>query len=173
MAIAGVVCRTSSVLVWKPSAILRLLPACTVTVGYSNVKSRYVCTSAANLRLSGKYAKVSNDMGLVRKSFGHRFSIRAVNVSGPGSLDSPLMSSMQAKIKEQLDAEKVIVKDAYGDGRHVSIDVVAAVFEGKSAVNRQRLVYKAIWEELQETVHAVDQLRTFTPAEAANRPEDL
>jgi acid stress-induced BolA-like protein IbaG/YrbA len=30
-----------------------------------------------------------------------------------------------------------------------SIDVVAAAFEGKSAVDRQRMVYKAIWMELQ------------------------
>ncbi|KAL2628602.1 hypothetical protein R1flu_013288 [Riccia fluitans] len=172
MAMAGFLLRTPSLLLSKPSGMLRLLPACTVV--NSSVNCRHISSSAAaNARLSGRNAKVLGEEGSVRKSFGHRFSIRAVNVTGPGSVDSPLMSSMQAKIKEQLDAEKVTVKDAYGDGRHVSIDVVAAVFEGKSAVNRQRMVYKAIWEELQETVHAVDQLRTFTPAEAANRPEDL
>lgn len=49
----------------------------------------------------------------------------------------------------------------------LSIDVVSKAFEGKSAVNRQRMVYKAIWEELQSTVHAVDQMTTKTPAEAA------
>jgi stress-induced morphogen len=47
-----------------------------------------------------------------------------------------------------------------------SIDVVAAAFEGKSAVDRQRMVYKAIWMELQEAVHAVDAMTTKTPAEA-------
>jgi len=47
-----------------------------------------------------------------------------------------------------------------------SIDVVSKAFEGKSAVNRQRMVYKAIWEELQSTVHAVDQMTTKTPDEA-------
>lgn len=99
--------------------------------------------------------------------------------------------------------------DQGGDGRHVrrvaapraalrsrdaaeygrSIDVVAAAFEGKSAVDRQRMVYKgscdcllrsrllsprflsflsaAIWMELQETVHAVDSMTTKTPAEVA------
>ncbi|KAK3447492.1 hypothetical protein EUGRSUZ_A02995, partial [Eucalyptus grandis] len=49
-----------------------------------------------------------------------------------------------------------------------SIDVVASSFEGQSTVNRQRMVYKAIWEELQSTVHAVDQMTTRTPAEAAS-----
>lgn len=48
-----------------------------------------------------------------------------------------------------------------------SIDVIASAFEGQSAVNRQRMVHKTIWEELQSTVHAVDQMSTRTPAEAA------
>ncbi|MCD7461692.1 Protein bola4, chloroplastic/mitochondrial [Datura stramonium] len=100
---------------------------------------------------------------------GHRtFSIRATSDSGSyGSIDSPLMQSMEKKIKEQLNADTVVVKDAYGDGRHVSIDVISSAFEGQSAVNRQRMVYKAIWEELQNTVHAVDQMTTKTPTEAA------
>ncbi|CAL9125578.1 unnamed protein product [Musa textilis] len=92
--------------------------------------------------------------------------VRASEVSDPGSIDSPMMQSMEKKIKEQLDADLVIVKDAYGDGRHVSIDVVSKAFEGQSMVNRQRMVYKAIWEELQSTVHAVDQMTTKTPEEA-------
>ncbi|XAR52070.1 hypothetical protein NMG60_11019962 [Bertholletia excelsa] len=95
-------------------------------------------------------------------------SIRATTqVNDPGSIDSPLIQSMEKKIKEHLNAESVTVKDAYGDGRHVSIDVISSAFEGQSAVSRQRMVYRAIWEELQSTVHAVDQMTTRTPAEAA------
>eukprot|EP00261_Vitis_vinifera_P040445 XP_019081688.1 PREDICTED: uncharacterized protein LOC100251009 isoform X2 [Vitis vinifera] len=52
-----------------------------------------------------------------------RFTTRATHVNDPGSIDSPLMQSMENKIKEHLNAESVSVKDAYGDGRHVSIDV--------------------------------------------------
>lgn len=48
----------------------------------------------------------------------------------------------QAKIQEALEAERVLVADVYGDGRHVNIDVVSAAFEGKSSVARQRMVYK-------------------------------
>ena len=33
-------------------------------------------------------------------------------------------------------------------------------------MKRQRLVYKAIWLELQSTVHAVDAMTTKTPQEA-------
>ncbi|EER89755.1 hypothetical protein BDA96_10G183300 [Sorghum bicolor] len=83
-----------------------------------------------------------------------------------GSADSPATKALEAKIKEQLQADTVTVVDTSGDGRHVCIDVVSKVFEGKSAVNRQRMVYKAIWEELQSTVHAVDQMTTKTPDEA-------
>ncbi|CAK9165986.1 unnamed protein product [Ilex paraguariensis] len=49
-----------------------------------------------------------------------------------------------------------------------SIDVISSSFDGQSVVNRQRMVYKAIWEELQNTVHAVDQMTTRTPTEAAS-----
>lgn len=91
--------------------------------------------------------------------------LNAFEVSGPGSIDTPLMNSMRAKIQEQLEAEKVEVKDAYGDGQHVSIAVVSSLFEGKRSVERQRMVYKAIWEELQTVVHAVDSLTTKTPSE--------
>lgn len=91
--------------------------------------------------------------------------MRATEVSQSGSIDSPMMQAMEKKIKEQLDADFVIVKDAYGDGRHVSINVVSKAFEGQSSLNRQRMVYKAIWEELQSTVHAVDQMTTKTPTE--------
>lgn len=43
---------------------------------------------------------------------------------------------------------------------------MAEVFEGKRSVERQRMVYKAIWEELQGAVHAVDSLVTLAPNEA-------
>jgi acid stress-induced BolA-like protein IbaG/YrbA len=46
--------------------------------------------------------------------------------------------------------------------------VVSAAFEGKSPINRQRLVYKCIWEEMQsERVHAVQGIETKTPAEVS------
>ena len=65
------------------------------------------------------------------------------------NIDSGLMTSMQDKIQTALEASSVSVIDTSGDGQHVAIDVVADIFEGKTEVQRQRLVYKAIWEELQ------------------------
>ncbi|XP_009359065.2 LOW QUALITY PROTEIN: protein BOLA4, chloroplastic/mitochondrial [Pyrus x bretschneideri] len=98
-----------------------------------------------------------------------RFSPRSSSVGNAGSIDSPLIESMKKKIKEELNAESVSVEDLSGDGRHVVIDVVSSSFEGQSAVNRQRMVYKAIWEELQNTVHAVDQMTTKTPDEVSGK----
>ena len=78
-------------------------------------------------------------------------------------------SQCQEKIKAGLDAQQVEVQGAYDDpnGSHITIFAVAAAFEGKSALQRQQLVYKQIWAELQGPVHAVDKMILKTPAELA------
>ena len=91
----------------------------------------------------------------------------AAAASPDGSMDSSaLLEGMKAKITTQLEAQSVDIQDAYGDAQHVTIDVVSAAFEGKNKVQRQRMVYKAIWEEMQSAVHAVDAMTTKTPDEA-------
>lgn len=56
---------------------------------------------------------------------------------------------------------------AYDDpnGSHISIVVVSDKFEGKRPVQRQQMVYKAIWKELAGPVHAVDSMICKTPTE--------
>lgn len=63
-------------------------------------------------------------------------------MSAEGQITSELIDSMRGKIQTALDAQRVEVTDMQGDGRHVEIVVVAKAFEGQSAVNRQRMVYK-------------------------------
>jgi stress-induced morphogen len=60
------------------------------------------------------------------------------------------------------------VPGAYDDpnGSHISVVVVSDKFAGKRAVQRQQMVYKALWEELQGAVHAVDSMVCKTPDEA-------
>jgi stress-induced morphogen len=48
----------------------------------------------------------------------------------------------------------------------IRVDVVSEEFTGKTTLQRQRLVYKAIWEELNGPVHAVDSIVAKTPKEA-------
>eukprot|EP00878_Enallax_costatus_P005496 GHUV01005768.1.p1 GENE.GHUV01005768.1~~GHUV01005768.1.p1 ORF type:complete len:151 (+),score=30.54 GHUV01005768.1:117-569(+) len=98
--------------------------------------------------------------------------VRSADVSNPtgaqeGQMNKELMAAMESKISEALEAQHVSVSDVYGDGRHVNINVISSAFEGKSSVQRQRMVYKAIWLELQDAVHAVDAMTTKTPPEAA------
>ncbi|XP_014511270.1 protein BOLA4, chloroplastic/mitochondrial [Vigna radiata var. radiata] len=138
---------------------------------YKTILSPTALTSASASQSLLCNIPLLTPINLFPSSSLRNFTSRATHVNDAGSVDLPLIQSMHNKIKEQLNAESVTVKDAYGDGRHVSIDVVSTAFEGQSAVNRQRMVYKAIWEELQSVVHAVDQMTTSTPAEAAARSD--
>ena len=78
-----------------------------------------------------------------------------------------------ALVRSKLEAvlspvTRLDVVDVSGDGRHVTIDAVADVFEGKSKLQRQRLVFGALWEEMKDggPLHAVDHMQTKTPSEA-------
>jgi BolA protein len=51
---------------------------------------------------------------------------------------------------------------------HFSVEIVAGIFAGKSRVERQRLVYAVLADELRERVHAL-ALRTLAPDEDAGR----
>ena len=47
---------------------------------------------------------------------------------------------------------------------HFSVTIVSQVFEGKSRVQRQRLVYQALSKEMAGRIHALE-LRTLAPSE--------
>lgn len=53
---------------------------------------------------------------------------------------------------------------ARGGGGHYSVVVVAAAFEGMGRLERHRLVYSLLGEEMKRTIHALS-LRTLTPGE--------
>jgi BolA protein len=52
-----------------------------------------------------------------------------------------------------------------GGETHFRVEVVAAAFEGKSRLERQRLVYAALKEEMSQQIHALS-LITRAPGEA-------
>jgi acid stress-induced BolA-like protein IbaG/YrbA len=72
----------------------------------------------------------------------------ARSMGGDGQITNELVDRMRSKIRDALQAQRVEVADVQGDGRHVEIVVVSKEFEGKSAVNRQRMVYK-VWVSYQ------------------------
>ena len=71
--------------------------------------------------------------------------------------------AIRAAIEDKVEGSKAEVQ---GGGGHYQIVVTAAVFAGKSTLDRQRLVYSAIAHLMQgdtAPVHAVDSLTTKTP----------
>ncbi|KAL3756957.1 hypothetical protein ACHAWU_007336 [Discostella pseudostelligera] len=65
-----------------------------------------------------------------------------------GNNDVSIVETCRLKIAKALDTQDVKVIGAYDDpnGSHISIEVASALFEGKRPVQRQQLVYKALWE---------------------------
>ena len=59
-----------------------------------------------------------------------------------------IVDTCRAKIAAALGTDDVDVTGAHDDpnGSHISIRVTSALFEGKRPVQRQQLVYKALWE---------------------------
>ena len=55
-----------------------------------------------------------------------------------------------------------------GGESHFTVEIVSPAFAGKSRVERQRLVYGVLAEELRERVHAL-ALRTLAPEENPSR----
>ena len=76
-----------------------------------------------------------------------------------GSIEDAITSSVKVRIPDAIVAVS-------GGGGHYRIDVVSAVFAGKSMLENQRLVLSAIKHLIngeRAPVHAVDSLTTRTP----------
>ncbi|NNG04492.1 MAG: BolA family transcriptional regulator [Inquilinus sp.] len=84
---------------------------------------------------------------------------------------SKIVAGLAPSRLDIVDDSQRHVGHAGHDGRgesHFTVVVVADAFEGKSRVERQRLVYGLLAEELADRVHAL-ALRTLTSAEAEQR----
>jgi acid stress-induced BolA-like protein IbaG/YrbA len=75
--------------------------------------------------------------------------------------DQPTPDELQRAIAAGLDCEWLQVG---GDGRHFEALIVSAAFEGKSRIERHRLVYAALGDRMRERVHALT-MKTLTPEE--------
>ena len=104
------------------------------------------------------------------------------------SQETPI-DSARNKIQNALNAQDLSVTATYDDpnGSHITIRlvilgsvviafellilpfhccrVVSDLFEGVSRVKRQQMVYKAIWDEMQGPIHAVDEMVCKAPSE--------
>ena len=105
--------------------------------------------------------------GIVRQTSLSRNHIVRYMTSSTEKNGESVVSTCREKIMKALETDNVVVTGAYDDpnGSHISIQVVSPLFAGKRPVQRQQLVYKAIWEELAGPVHAVDSMICKTPTE--------
>ena len=126
-----------------------------------NVNSIFVMFASARLGVTRGLIPASRSLGM-RSFMTPRF------MSSSGS-DETIVSTCRNKIMKALETEECEVIGAYDDpnGSHIAVKVVSPLFAGKRPVQRQQLVYKALWEELQSgSVHAVDSMVCKTPEES-------
>jgi acid stress-induced BolA-like protein IbaG/YrbA len=86
----------------------------------------------------------------------------AIEVSGPPAAEA-IIHALRESILQELPGAEVEVE---GGGGHFMIRVISQAFEGKGAVDRQRLVYKAITPLMAgegAPVHAIDKMTCQTP----------
>ncbi|KAL3908833.1 MAG: hypothetical protein SGARI_002885 [Bacillariaceae sp.] len=104
-------------------------------------------SAAATSIILSKQQSAAAAVSVPASSFS-RFMSSTDGGDGP---DTSIVDVCTDKISAALETDAVKVVGAYDDpnGSHISIEVTSAMFEGKRAVQRQQLVYKAIWEELQ------------------------
>ena len=90
--------------------------------------------------------------------------------------DGPVARQIRTKLTTELEPVELTIEDdshrhvghAGHDGRgesHFNLRIVTDRFVGKSRVDRQRMVYSALSEELSGRVHALS-VRALTTAEA-------
>jgi BolA protein len=89
---------------------------------------------------------------------------------------------IERRLREALEGEPVEVVDeshrhaghagARGGGGHFRALVVSARFRGASRIERQRMVFRALAEEMGGEIHALS-LRTLTPEEWAARSGEV
>mmetsp|Transcript_11519 Transcript_11519/g.47951 ORF Transcript_11519/g.47951 Transcript_11519/m.47951 type:complete len:138 (+) Transcript_11519:237-650(+) len=117
---------------------------------------------------SGRVASLSGmrNGSLFQIAPSSRSLARVFMSTGPGG--DTVVDTCRMKLTEALKPLQLNITPAYGDpnGSHITIEVVSDSFEGESVVARHRMIYKAIWDELQGPIHAVDSIEAKTPSEA-------
>ena len=70
-----------------------------------------------------------------------------------------------AKIEAAIPGAQVELRDLTGTEDHWEATIVSAAFEGKSLMQRHRMVFDALAEEMKGPIHALT-LKTYTPDQA-------
>lgn len=68
------------------------------------------------------------------------------------------------KLQETFPGAEIHVDSPRGDDHHLSATIVSSCFEGRSLLERQRLILNTFKEEFNQFLHAL-QVNAWTPAE--------
>ncbi|MBK8975841.1 MAG: BolA/IbaG family iron-sulfur metabolism protein [Planctomycetes bacterium] len=71
---------------------------------------------------------------------------------------------VRALVERAIPGARVEVTDLTGTSDHFHILAVSDAFEGRSTMERHRMIHRALGEHLTRAIHAVD-IKTRTPAE--------
>jgi stress-induced morphogen len=71
---------------------------------------------------------------------------------------------IQQKIVAAIPDALVELRDLTGTADHWEATIVSAAFDGRSLIERHRMVFASLAEEMKGPIHALS-LKTFTPAE--------
>ena len=74
------------------------------------------------------------------------------------------IDEIRNRVSRALPDAKITIRDTVGDGDHLDMVVVSAAFEGKTTLQRHRMVYAPLSDLLGGALHAL-ALRTLSPAE--------
>lgn len=69
---------------------------------------------------------------------------------------------IESKIKAAIPDAQVTLRDLTGTADHWEAEVVSAAFAGKTPIQRHRMVFDALAEEMKGPIHALT-LKTRTP----------
>jgi len=90
------------------------------------------------------------------------------------------VQSIEAVLRAALEPTELQVEDeshlhaghaGARDGRgHFRVHIVASAFEGRSRIQRHRMLYAALGEQMQTDIHAL-AIHAYTPSESAESAE--
>ena len=72
---------------------------------------------------------------------------------------------IERKIRAALPDARIELRDLTGTADHWEATIVSQAFAGKSSLERHRIVFAALAEEMKGPIHALS-LKTFTPDQA-------
>ncbi len=89
-------------------------------------------------------------------------------------MNAARVAQIRSKLTEAFTPQRLDIVDdshkhaghegARGGGGHFNITIVAAAFAGQTALQRHRMIYTALGEELKQAIHALS-IKAYTPGE--------